>query len=160
MWRYFGRSGETVRAAWAKSSKLQLQRQLHRPRPANLVQRIEASALAAAPQPVIQGLRRLPEQRRTEVVDGAAKIGVVEDVEHIRARLKREALAEGEPPLQREIDLRSAESAQGISSQISLPRRGNAEGRFINDPSAACVRIGNVERHAGNHIRPLHAGGP
>src|SRR5271157_5913896 len=160
MWRYFGRSGETVRAAWAKSSKLQLQRQLHRPRPANLVQRIEAAALAAASQPVIQRLRRLSEQRRGEVVDGAAKIGVVEDVEHVRAGLQRKPLAEGEPPLQRQIDLRGAESAQGISSQIPLPRRGNAEGRFINDPSAACIRIGNVDRYAGNHIRPLYAEGP
>src|SRR5271166_5078948 len=156
MWRYFGRSGETVRTAWAKSSKLQLQRQLHRPRPANLVQRIEAAALAAASQPVIQGLRRLPEQRRSEVVDGAAKIGVIEDVEHVRAGLQRKPLAEGEPPLQRQIDLRSAKSAQGISSQISLPRRGCAEGRFINDLSAACVRIGKIDRHAGNHIRPIY----
>src|SRR5208337_5582413 len=43
---------------------------------------------------------------RSEVVYRAAKIGVVEDVEHVRARMQRKSLAELEPPLQRQIDLR------------------------------------------------------
>ena len=66
--------------------ELQLQRQLDRARAADLIQRIEAAALAAAAQIVVQRLRRMPEQRRSEVVDRAAKVGVVEDVEKIGAR--------------------------------------------------------------------------
>ena len=54
------------------------------------------------------------------MVYGVSKIGVVEDVEKIRSRLKRKPLPEFELPPQRQIDLRRAESAQGISSQISL----------------------------------------
>jgi hypothetical protein len=46
---------------------------------------------------------------------------VVEDVEKIRSRLKSKPLPESELPPQRPIDLRRAESAQGVSSQISLP---------------------------------------
>jgi hypothetical protein len=46
---------------------------------------------------------------------------VVEDVEKIRSRLKSKPLPESELPPQRQIDLRRAESAQGVSSQISLP---------------------------------------
>jgi hypothetical protein len=41
---------------------------------------------------------------------------VVEDVEKIGSRLKRKALPELELPSQRQIDLRSTESAQGISA--------------------------------------------
>jgi hypothetical protein len=63
---------------------------------------------------------RLSELRRAEVVDGSAKVWVVEDVEVICSRLKGEALVEFELPAQRQIDLRGVESAQGISSQISL----------------------------------------
>ena len=45
------------------------------------------------------------------MVDGASKIGVVEDVEKIRSRLKRKPLPEFELPPQRQIDIRGAESA-------------------------------------------------
>jgi len=44
---------------------------------------------------------------------------VVEDVEKIRSRLKSKPLPEFELPAQRQIDLGSAESAQGISSQTN-----------------------------------------
>ena len=47
---------------------------------------------------------------------------MVEDVEKIRSRLERKPLPESELPAQRQIDLGSAESAQGISSQIPLHR--------------------------------------
>src|SRR5271165_6385033 len=101
-------------------SEHQFQGQLGRSRAADLIQRIEAAVLAAAAQRSSQHLRRLPEQRRAHIVDGAAEIGVVEDVEKIRPRLEGKPLAEFELPPQRQIDLRGAESAQGISSQISL----------------------------------------
>ena len=84
----------------------------------------------------------MPEQRRSKVAYRAAKNRVVEDVEHVRARLQGEPLAELEPPLQRQIDLRSVEAAQGISSQVSLPiGRGRAEGCCVYDLSAACGRL-------------------
>jgi len=51
---------------------------------------------------------------------GRTKIGVVKDVEEITSRMERNPLCKSELPAQRQIDLRSAESAQGISSQISL----------------------------------------
>ena len=77
-------------------SELKPERQLDRPRAADLVQRIEAAALAAAAQCAVQRLRRLPEQRRGEVVYRAAEVGVVEDVEDIGAGLQRKPLAERE----------------------------------------------------------------
>jgi len=70
-------------------SKLQLQRQLRRPRAADLIQRIEASILAAAAERGAQHLCRLAEQRRGHVVSRRSEVGVVEDVKQIRARLKR-----------------------------------------------------------------------
>ena len=89
-----------------------------------MIQRIEAAILAAASERCSQHLGRLAEEGRSEVVDRGSEVGVVEDVEKIRSRLKREPLPEFELPPQRQIDLRRAESAQGISSQISLHRSG------------------------------------
>ena len=43
---------------------------------------------------------------------------MVEDVEKIRPRLKGKSLPEFELPPQRQIDIRSAESPQGISTEI------------------------------------------
>jgi hypothetical protein len=81
---------------------------------------------------------------------------VVEDVEKIRSRLKGKPLVESELPPERQIDLRHAESAQGISSQMSLHRPGgNRECRWIDFPSAGYVRIGDPEWHSGNQIRTL-----
>jgi hypothetical protein len=45
----------------------------------------------------------LPEERRTQVVNRASKVGVVEDVEHIPSRLQREPVEELELPAQRQI---------------------------------------------------------
>jgi hypothetical protein len=45
-----------------------------------------------------------------------------EDIEQIRSRLKSKPLPESELPPKRRIDVRGAESAQGIASQISLHR--------------------------------------
>jgi hypothetical protein len=109
-----------------------------------LIQRIEAAILAAASERCSQHLRRLPELRRTQIVDGASEIGVVEDVEKIRSRLKSKPLPEFELPPQRQIDLRSAESAQGISSQISLHRPGgyvNAAGLISFPPATFGLAI-------------------
>jgi len=90
-----------------------------------LIERVEASALAAASQVACQRHHRLPEQgishswRGIEVVLGVPKIGVVEDVEEIPSGLKRKPLCQFELPPERQIDLCSAESAQGISTQTN-----------------------------------------
>ncbi len=63
----------------------------------------------------IQRLRRLPEQRRAEVVHRAAEVGMVEDVEELGPGLQPEALAEGESPLHDEVRLEGVEAAQAIA---------------------------------------------
>ena len=55
--------------------ELQLERQLHRAPAADLVQGIEAAALAATAEVGVQHLRSLPELRRAQVVTGLPKFG-------------------------------------------------------------------------------------
>jgi len=85
-----------------RPSEHQLQGQLRRARAADLIQRIEAAILAATSERGSRQLRRLPAQRGTHVVDWAAEIGVVEDVEKIRACLKGKPLPELELSPQRQ----------------------------------------------------------
>jgi len=61
------------------------------------------------------------------------EIGVVEDVEEIPPRLKRNAPCESEQPWQRQIELSGAESPPCIVSQVSLPRSAYAEGCHVDD---------------------------
>ena len=71
--------------------------QLDRPRAPDLVQRIEATALAATAEIIVQHLRRLPELGSiAEVVDWAAKVRVVKEVEEISPRLERYPFRESE----------------------------------------------------------------
>jgi hypothetical protein len=77
-------------------SEEELHGHLHRSRAADLVQRIESAAAAARSRRCSQHLRRLPELRRSEVVDGASEIRMVEDIEEVGARLQCEALAQFE----------------------------------------------------------------
>jgi hypothetical protein len=70
-WGYWQR-GPRERAVWGSthlsplaSLKLKLKRQLDRPWPANLVERIEAGISAAGRQAARQGLRRAAEQVRS-----------------------------------------------------------------------------------------------
>lgn len=78
--------------------KHELQRQLHGTWSADLIERIEPTVRAAASERRSQHLRRLPELRRTEIVDGTPEIGVIEDVEQIRSRLKSKPLPKFELP--------------------------------------------------------------
>ena len=80
------------------ASKQKLEGELGGARAADLIQRIEAATLAAASERGSEHLSGLPEERRAEIVCGRAKIGVVEDVEKIRSRLKRKPLPELELP--------------------------------------------------------------
>ena len=85
---------------------------------------------------------------------------MVEDVEKVRSRLERKALPDFELPAQRQIDLRRAESAQGVASQGSLPRRrGYAECRGIDYLFAGYVRIGSPQGYSQHQIRTLYARG-
>jgi hypothetical protein len=77
-----------------KSLELKLERELDGARAADLVQRVKTAALAAAAEIVVQHLHRVAELRRAEVVDGAAEVWVVEDVEKVTPELKREFLRE------------------------------------------------------------------
>ena len=126
---------------------------------ADLVQRVEAAALAATAQIVVQHHRRLPELRGTEVVDRAAEIRVIENVEEIASRLKRNPFCEVELAAQRDIPLRGAESAQGIASKIALSRGWHRHGERsrIDDLASGCVWLVEIERHAGHEVWPLHA---
>jgi hypothetical protein len=58
-------------------SELKFERKLHRARAADLVQRIEAAALAAGAEVAGEHLGGLAELRRGEEVDRAAEIGVI-----------------------------------------------------------------------------------
>ena len=55
------------------------------------------------------------------------------------SRLKRKPVEDIELPAQRQIELRRAESAQGVVSQVSLARGGNAECRCVDDLASRCV---------------------
>ena len=77
-------------------------------------------------------------------------------ISNIRSRLKRKPFPEFELSPQRQIDLRRAESAQGVASQGSLPRRGGYdECRWIDSLSAGYIRIGDRECNSRNEILSL-----
>jgi hypothetical protein len=68
------------------------------------------------------GLAAGAEEGRGHVVDRGAEGGVIEDVEEVGPRLKREALVDFELPAQRQIDLGRAESVQCVPSEVALDR--------------------------------------
>jgi hypothetical protein len=88
---------------------------------------------------------------------------VVEDVEEIRSHLKRKPLPEFELSPQRQIDLRGAESAQSVASQISLHRRagyrecGIALGAVSVPSPSDCA---GIQRAPGSASRRAHAHRP
>ena len=69
-------------------SKLKLKGELHRPRSANLVERIETATRATGPQTAAERLRRVTEQRAGQVVIGTAEVWVVKDIEKLRSESK------------------------------------------------------------------------
>ena len=66
----------------------------------------------------------MAELRRSHAVDGRSKVGVIENVEKLGARLQRKALAEPGHPLQGEIGLGSVEVAKGIGERSRWPATG------------------------------------
>src|SRR5262249_23301160 len=96
---------------------------------------------------------------RGEIVNRAAKIRVIQDVEEIASRLKRKPLGQAELSAQRDVPLRGAESAQSIASQIALygGRHRRGESCRVDHLASGCARRIKVDRHAGDDIRALHA---
>src|SRR5262249_37390637 len=101
-------------------SKLKFNRQLDGTRAADLIERVEATALPAAAQRAGQHLRRLAELRGAEEVDWAAKVEVVEDIEEVGARLKSQPLGEAERSAQCGVELDCIAATQRIAPQVSL----------------------------------------
>ena len=135
-----------------------------------LIERVEASALAAASQVACQRHHRLPEQgishswRGIEVVLGVPKIGVVEDVEEIPSGLKRKPLCQFELPPERQIDLCSAESAGHFDPDKRLYRRRTPSVQANRKPVAP-VRfryrhplLGTVDMRFVTNLEPLTLG--
>ena len=108
---------ERAQVRWLE---LELEGELDGAGAADLVKGAEAAALPATAQRASQHLRGLAELRRAEVVDRAAEIGVIEDVEEIGARLKSKPLGEVELPPQCGIELDCIAPAESVASQVSL----------------------------------------
>jgi hypothetical protein len=86
---------------------------------------------------------------------------MLEDVEKIHSRLTLKPLPEFELPAQGHINLRNAESAQDIASEVSMHRRaGYDECGRINFFSAGYVLTSGSRETSQNEIRTLHTGGP
>ena len=85
--------------------RTQLERELDRARAADLVERVEAAALAAAAEVVVQHLRSLPEFRRVQAVDWAAEVRVIQAVEEIASELQRNPFCKAELAAQGDIPL-------------------------------------------------------
>jgi hypothetical protein len=62
------------------------------------------------------------ETRVTQISYWWGKVGVIQDVEHFRAELQFERLANREVAVDREVPLRGIETSQGISTKVSLPK--------------------------------------
>jgi len=130
-------------------SKLHLQRQLNRPRPANLIQRIKPAIRAAGPQAVRQRLRRVAEQRASQHVCWVAEVGVIENVEELGAEAKPHLLSDAKHPLHPDIRLRSVEAAQHVAAEITLlPCGCRRKRRLIEDLAAGISRAVKFGRGA------------
>src|SRR5215471_16158536 len=149
------------RQTFLDCSELELEGELDRARAADLIQRIEAAALASASKRVIQHHRGFPELRRAQVVDRASEIGMVEDVEEIASRLKRHSFCESELAAQSDVPLGGAETSQCIAAKIALRggRHRSGERRWVDNLAPGCTRRIKIERHIGHDIRTLHASG-
>ena len=122
-------------------SKLKLESELHRPRAADLVQRVEAAIEAAAAEVVVQHLStgRIAE---SSVIDRAAEVWVIEDVEEVASELKANPLGEVKLAAQGDVPLGGAEAPQGIASKIALRRGGHGAVNAAGLKVPLCGKIG------------------
>src|SRR5262249_7340329 len=99
---------------------LEPERELDRARPTDLVEGVQAAAAAAGAEAGREGLRRAAEEGAAEVAVRRAEVRVVQDVEKLRPEREPHLLAEMEPTLRREVELRSAEPAQHVAPEVPL----------------------------------------
>src|SRR5512144_1942211 len=78
---------------------------------------------------------------------------MIRQIERIGAELETRALAEVNPPLQREVDLRKTVSADRVPSQIPLARRRQVKRFRVQPPGARRRCVPDPDRHAGYEIR-------
>ena len=106
-----------------KSLKSQLESELDRARPSDLIQRAERSRADTAPAEILaQELRRNSEIRIGKNRIRLAEVGMIQDVEHLRAKLEAEPFAKGEIAMYREVPLSHTEATKCISPQIAVAR--------------------------------------
>ena len=92
-------------------SELKSERQLDGSRAANLRERIDTTVYASGSQTGGQVLRRVPKQWAAQIVDGTAKVRVVEDVEELASEAKLYLVREVKLALKRDIGLRDSEAS-------------------------------------------------
>jgi hypothetical protein len=102
--------------------ELQLERELDRARASDLVEGVEAAELATGTEVVVEHLRRLAELRKAQIIDRAAEVRVVQDVEEVASELQRKSFGEAELAAQCDVPLGSAKAAQGVASEIAFDR--------------------------------------
>src|SRR6266567_924195 len=135
-------------------SKLKLKCQLDRAWAANLVERVETAVCAAGSQTVRKRLRRMAEEGVRQVVIGIAEIWVVKDVEELGSKTKPHLFGKVKLPLQRKIRLRSSETPQHITPEITLLPNGRCSKRsFVQNLAARILRPVELERHSRVDVR-------
>ena len=81
---------------------------------------VEAAGLSAGAEVIVEHLRGLAELGRGHVVDRAAEVRVVEDVEEIASELKANSLSQAELAARGDVPLGGAEAAEGVASEVRL----------------------------------------
>jgi len=136
------------------SSELEFEGELDRAGAANLVERVEAAIGAAGAEAACQRLCRVAEQRTGQHVAGIAEVRVVKDVEELGSETKFHLFGEVKLPLQPNIRLRCAETAQHVAAEITLlPSRRRGESCLIENLAARKLRSIEHKRPSRVHIR-------
>src|SRR5262245_17604234 len=111
-----------------RPSETQLQSQLQRTRPAQLIQGIQVSQ-----RRIQRGLRTSERGRsRAPVIMDISEARVVENVERLAPELQTQTFREVKIPPQGKVNLRDSKTSQGISRQRAIVPSGDTE-RFIVD---------------------------
>ena len=141
----FGCFGEMSRL-----SKLKLQRELNRAWSAVLVDRGYPSQTASQHQ------SRLTKRAAQQAIRWTRKVGMVEDIEKLRAKLQVDALREVELPAQSKVELPDAKSSQRIPDERALASQRTCQQRWRNERchvesfSTRGQRIRQVKRNPGH----------
>ncbi len=110
--------------------KHDLECELHRARPAHLVQGAQNT------QRIRKSCRRLPERRLSKVAVYKAKIWMIEDIESFRAKLQAEMLMNRELAANRQIHLPSSKTSGKVAWGIAETAAYGREGIWIDGPPA------------------------